>query len=160
MIYLILHAVKAAREINPELATVSLPDSYVLATKRMTCGSSIRPRLFRWPSRRPQSRSWLQEEPFSVPTWQRLTVAVGVHGSKCWGACRTSWETSSGFPTGEAAPRDLVCSCPGFPQCELVHGSCFCKTNLMLLFNSNKESRVLAFVAASTTHAKISCLLV
>lgn len=87
-------------------------------------------------------------------------MAVGALGSECRGACHTSWDTASGLLTGEAAPRYRVCSCPGFPQCERVHGSCFCKTNLTLLFSSNKESRILVFVAASTTHAKISCLLV
>lgn len=71
---------KAAREINPELAAVSLPNRYIWATKKMTCGSSIRPHLLCWPSRRPPvSLSWLQEEPFSVPTWQRLTMAVGAN---------------------------------------------------------------------------------
>lgn len=142
---------KAAREISPELATVSLPDSYILATERMTCGPSIRPHLLRWPSRWPPvSLSWLQEESFSVPMWQKLTVA----GNKCGGTCFTSRETFSGFSTGEAAPY-LVCSSPGCPQCECARDSM-----LTLLFNSNKESRILVFVAVSTTRARILCLLV
>lgn len=47
-----------------------------------------------------------------------------------------------GSSTGEAALY-LVCSCPGFPQCERAHG--FCKTVLSLLFNCNKESEILVF---------------
>lgn len=100
MIYLILRAMKAAREISPELATVSLPDSYILATERMTCGPSIRPHLLRWPSRWPPvSLSWLQEESFSVPMWQKLTVAVGANVGV---PAALPGETFSGFSTGEA----------------------------------------------------------
>lgn len=91
---------KAAREIQAEPAepaTVGLPNSYILATKKMTCGSSIRPHLLCWPSRRPPvSLSWLQEEPFSVPTWQRLTMAVGANVGEP-AALPGRW--SQGFPS-------------------------------------------------------------
>lgn len=131
---------KAAWEVNPELATVSLPDSYSLAAKKMTCGSCIRPRRLHWLSWCPPvSLAWLQKKPLSVPTWQRLATAVGVHGCKCQGACSTSWVTSSeGLYSGKADPRDHACSYPGVPHCECVRGSCFHNTILALPLNSDK----------------------
>lgn len=61
--------------------------------------------------------------PFLAPGGAFLCahVAEADHGSgsKCRGACHTSWEMVAGFSITEAAPH-LVCSCPGFPWHELV----------------------------------------
>lgn len=48
---------------------------------------------------------------------------------------------------------------PGFPHCECVHGSRVRNTILALPLKQ-RQSGILVFVAASTTHAKISCILV
>lgn len=142
---------------KPRAGSCQLPDSYILATERMTCGPSVSA----------TSASLAERASSSLPFLAPGGAFLCVHVLE---ADYGQWEQMSGslphflgdvlmvFNRGGSPISCLLLS--GFPQYERAHGSCCRKTILMLLFNSNKESRILVFLAARTTHARISCLLV
>lgn len=116
---------KAAWEINPELAAASLPNSYVLATKKMeddmwfmhqaTSASLAELASSSFPRLAPRGASF-----FLCPCGRGLTThAVGGSWWQMSGSLQHLLLT--GFFTKEAAPYGRACFHPGFPQCELVH---------------------------------------
>lgn len=128
------------------------------------CGLCIRPHLLCWRESASLAQSWPQS------VWQRQTMVVGVHSGRCREA---SWHFLGDTPRGFATRHHSIRNEGGRHLCWnafvpiLVFHSmsvsmflCFYITILALLLNSNKERGILVFVAASTVHAKISCLLV
>lgn len=124
----------------------------MLAAKRTTCGSSIGPHLLRWPSGRPPlPRSWLQEEPFSVPRRQRPTEAVGANVGE---PAALPGRRSRGLPPGRQPHIFLFAPVLVIHSVSVPTAPVSVKPFSRRFSTATKKAEYSSLVAASTTHAK------